>query len=128
MPATSTAGAASAAGGTGGTAQADNTKSSANTPPQPAANAVVIDPKDPQRVYAATPSGVYRSNDAGQTWEATSAGLPGEGVSALALDPRHPEHLFALLSSGALYRSEDGAGMWRLLAGSTGTSGARTGR
>ena len=75
---------------------------------------VLIDPEQPSRVYAGDPTTLYRSNDAGQTWEPAGQGLP-EPVVALALDPRQPERLYALTASGTLYRSEDGAGSWQPL-------------
>jgi photosystem II stability/assembly factor-like uncharacterized protein len=75
------------------------------------ATLVLIDPKQPARVYAADTTTLYRSNDAGQTWEPANQGL-SEAVAALALDPRQPEHLYALMATGTLYRSEDGATSW----------------
>ena len=85
-------------------------------PAQPGAELVLIDPQEPKRVYAADESTVYRSDDAGQTWEPASQGLPEGGVTALALIPRQPERLYAAVASGALYVSEDGATTWRRLA------------
>ena len=76
---------------------------------------MLIEPKQPKRVYAAADSGLYRSDDAGETWQAASAGLPGGGVVALALDPRQPQRLYAATPAGALYLSEDGATSWQAL-------------
>ncbi len=81
------------------------------------ATLVLIDPEQPARVYAANTATLYRSNDAGQTWEPASEGL-SQAVAALALDPRQPERLYALTTEGALYRSEDGATSWTMLPGS----------
>ncbi len=80
-------------------------------PANAAATLVLIDPKQPSRVYAADTATLYRSNDAGQTWEPASQGL-SEPVTALTLDPRQPERLYALTATGVLYRSEDGATSW----------------
>ena len=77
---------------------------------------ILIDPKQPSRVYAADSETLYRSNDAGQTWESASQGL-SEPVAALALDPRQPERLYALTATGTLFRSEDGASSWIALPG-----------
>ncbi len=85
------------------------------------ATLVLIDPEQPSRVYAADAATLYRSNDAGQTWEPANEGL-SEAVAALALDPRQPEHLYALTAPGTLYRSEDGATSWTALP-STETDG-----
>ncbi|MBI3979694.1 MAG: hypothetical protein HY331_16050 [Chloroflexi bacterium] len=88
-------------------------------PAKPGAQAVVIDPKQPKRVYAVNETGLYRSEDAGQTWQPAGSGLPDGGIRVLALDPRRPERLYAANSAGDLYVSEDGAGSWRALPGAS---------
>jgi photosystem II stability/assembly factor-like uncharacterized protein len=88
-------------------------------PAKAGAHNVLIDPKQPKRVYAAGDTGLYRSDDAGETWQAANAGLPAGGVVALALDPRQPTRLYAATPAGALYLSEDGATSWRALASAT---------
>ncbi len=88
-------------------------------PAQSGARVVVIDPKQPKRVYAAGDSGLYRSEDAGQTWQSAAKGLPAGTIQALALDPRQPKRLYATTPAGQLYLSEDGADSWRVLSGET---------
>ncbi len=83
---------------------------------------VLIDPKQAKRVYAAADTGLYRSDDAGRTWQLASQGLPEGGVAALALDPREPQRLYAAVPAGGLYVSEDGARSWRLLPGTGGAA------
>ena len=90
--------------------------------PAAAATLVLIDPEQPSRVYAADSTTLYRSNDAGQTWEPASQGL-SEPAVALALDPRDPERLYALTATGTLYRNEDGAGSWAAIAGTENDAG-----
>ena len=89
-------------------------------PAQAGVHTVLIDPKQPKQVYGAADTGLYRSQDAGETWQAASTGLPVGGVVALALDPREPQRLYAATASGALYLSEDGANSWQALAGMSG--------
>ena len=89
------------------------------------ARVVVIDPRQPEHVYAVADDGrVYRSDDAGRTWSEAGRGQPREGVATLALDPRHPARLYAATASAALYVSEDGARSWRVL-GRVSRDGAR---
>lgn len=83
---------------------------------------VVVDPKQPKRVYAAADTGLYRSDDAGRTWRLAGRGLPEGPVASLALDPRKPQRLYAAIGGGAMYFSDDGATSWRVLPG---TSSAR---
>jgi len=86
-------------------------------PANAGARVVAVDPDWPQHVYAAGDSGVYRSDDGGQTWQASAQGLPEGAIAAMALDPRQPQRLYAATPAGALYLSEDGASTWRPLAG-----------
>ena len=67
-------------------------------------------------MYVSSDTGLYRSDDAGQTWEPAGQGLPNGPIGALTLDPRAPQRLYVAASDGALYLSEDGAGSWRSLS------------
>jgi photosystem II stability/assembly factor-like uncharacterized protein len=87
-------------------------------PANAGATVVLIDPEQPERVYAADATMLYRSEDAGQTWQAAGQGLPSAGIAALALDPRQPQRLYAANTNGELYLTEDGATSWRLLVSS----------
>jgi photosystem II stability/assembly factor-like uncharacterized protein len=78
--------------------------------------ATVSDPQRPERVYAASAAGVFRSDDGGQTWQAASRGIEAPDAVAIALDPRQPRRLYATTVSGALYVSDDGASTWRAAA------------
>src|ERR1700730_8052033 len=46
-------------------------------------NAMLSDPKQPRRVWAATDDGVWRTSDAGVTWN--REGLPGVSLASLSL-------------------------------------------
>ncbi|MCB1606794.1 MAG: hypothetical protein KDI71_07450, partial [Xanthomonadales bacterium] len=94
---------------------------------------VVIDPRDPDRLYAATwqhqrsvanfigggpESGVHRSTDGGESWERLKTGLP-EGVMGkigLAISPQQPDVVYAAIElerrSGGLFRSSDRGSSW----------------
>lgn len=76
-------------------------------------NAIVVDPRDPTIVYAAGPSGVFRSNDSGLNWQFSSEGLNTGPIVALALNPGQPDILFASTAEGALFRSDDGGQTWQ---------------
>ena len=73
---------------------------------------VAVDPLNPQRVYAAGPAGVFRSDDGGLTWEATGDGLAGEPV-AVTLDPASPQNVIAVTADGLVWQSTDGATTWQ---------------
>ncbi len=85
-----------------------------------------IHPQVRATVYAAANSSVYRSLDAGETWEKpANTGLPGIGVRDLVMDPQTPGNLFAGVRSGSrgVYRTSDGGENWeRVNNGLTTTS------
>ena len=93
----------------------------------------VLHPRDPDVLYAAAyqrrravgqtigggpEAGIYRSLDAGATWERVTEGLPEAdmGRIALGVDPRHPDRVYALIYAqgdhGGFFRSEDRGLTW----------------
>jgi photosystem II stability/assembly factor-like uncharacterized protein len=109
------------------------------------ASSLVMDPRDPDVLYAATwqhhrtvaaylgggpESGIHRSTDGGETWEELTEGLP-EGNMAkigLAISPQDPDVLYAAIeldrATGGVYRSTDRGSSWEkrsdAVAGGTG--------
>ena len=83
-------------------------------PENPQVRALAIHPNSPSTVYAGTQSGVYRSDDRGENWEALESPRPGMDVWSLAFHPNQPNVLFAGYEPCAIYRSEDGqrAHLW----------------
>ncbi len=91
--------------------------------------ALASHPVHPERLYAgAAGGGVWRSNDAGQTWAACWSDQDILNIGALAIDQKNPETIYvgtgeANLSSDSypgvgLYKSPDGGKNWQLLASS----------
>lgn len=92
-----------------------------------ALHTVLLDPSNKQRMYVAISSGgVYRTEDAGQTWTAQNRGLRalfmpekypefGQCVHKIALHPARPERLF-LQNHWGLYRSDDCGEHWTDIA------------
>lgn len=81
-------------------------------------------PERAERLYAAAPSGFYRSEDGGYSWVQSLHGLDRSWASNVAILPGVPDTLLltaARSSDGtesALYRSDDGAVSWtRFLLG-----------
>src|SRR5256884_139179 len=113
--------------------------------------AIVVDPRDPNRVFVAVlgqpygPSverGVYRSLDGGATWQKVLEKDENTGAVDLAFDPTNSQTVFAVLwaarqapweigsswtlsASNGLYRSTDGGTTWRQIG--TGLPGAAEG-
>jgi photosystem II stability/assembly factor-like uncharacterized protein len=93
---------------------------------------VVLDPKDPNIVYATTwefrrqpfsfnsggeGSAMWKSTDGGKTWKELKSGLPPKpfGRIAMALSPSEPNKLLAIVESSntGLYISSDGGENWK---------------
>jgi photosystem II stability/assembly factor-like uncharacterized protein len=73
---------------------------------------IIVDASRPATVYAATiGSGTYKTCDGGQTWMASSAGLPDTDILTLALDPSSPWIVYAGTSSG-VFKSVNGGVSW----------------
>jgi photosystem II stability/assembly factor-like uncharacterized protein len=89
---------------------------------------ILLDPKDAARLLVAiSAAGVFRSRDAGVTWEATNRGLKSEGipdpnaevghcVHRLAMHPSRPEVLF-MQKHWDVMRSDDGGDSWHEISG-----------
>ncbi len=105
--------------------------------------AIVVDPKDANRVYVAAQGhpygpnverGVFRSTNGGQSWEKVLYKDENTGAAELVMDPANPQVLYAALwaarvapwevRSGAsieiagsgLYKSTDGGTNWKPLS------------
>src|SRR5437762_8025520 len=114
--------------------------------------AVLIDSKDPNRVFVAVlghpygankERGVFRTTDGGTTWEKVLHKDENTGAFALAFDPADPQTVFAVLYEGrhgpwengswqgknsGLYKSTDGGTTWKPLTKGLPTAEQRLGR
>ena len=73
---------------------------------------VAVDTVTPERVYAAGPAGLFRSDDAGQNWTPAGEGLPAEPL-AVTLNPAEPKMVYVVLIDNSVWRSTDGATSWQ---------------
>jgi len=102
--------------------------------------ALAVDPRDPNRVFAAVlghpygPSeerGIYRSTDGGRTWQKVISKDENTGGSYVEIDPSNPDVVYASMwearegpwedgnlfngAGGGLFKSTDGGSTWHLL-------------
>lgn len=68
-------------------------------------------PKLPQRLLAALQEDLYRSEDAGKTWQNVELPVASHLV-AFAHHPENPTLLFAVTGEGAILKSTDGDVHW----------------
>jgi photosystem II stability/assembly factor-like uncharacterized protein len=79
-------------------------------------NGLVVDPRNPNTIYAATYySGVIKSIDAGGSWTPVNEGLPAKFITALAIDPQNPQILYAAAGL-TLFKSTDAGATWNSTA------------
>ena len=90
---------------------------------------IVLDPSNPRRIFVAiSAAGVFRTDDAGATWQAVNRGLKsGYQIPDPDADVGHCVHRIAMHSSrpGVLFmqkhwdvmRSDDAGGMWHEVSG-----------
>lgn len=74
------------------------------------AHSVVFDPDEPEHLYAAGGTGVFRSRDGGESWERVS--WNGPEVISLAFDPS-AEALYAATREGTIFRSRNQGALWK---------------
>src|SRR5262250_1271240 len=78
------------------TAQAGFNVWTSHGPPGGDVHALAINPTTPSIVYAGVfGAGVFKTTDAGATWNTINAGLTSTDVEALAIDPTAPSTLYA---------------------------------
>jgi photosystem II stability/assembly factor-like uncharacterized protein len=102
--------------------------------------ALAIDPRDPNRVFAAVlghpygpneERGLFRSTDGGQTWQKAIYKDENTGASDVEIDPSNPDVIYASMwearegpwednnevngTGGGLFKSTDGGNTWHAL-------------
>ncbi|MCL3818919.1 WD40/YVTN/BNR-like repeat-containing protein [Aeromicrobium wangtongii] len=65
---------------------------------------VAIDAGDPDRFYAQNHGGVFRSDDAGLSWQSISAGLPADFGFPMVAHPHRPGTIYVYPLDGAIGR------------------------
>lgn len=73
---------------------------------------IVVDPKNPKTVYAATGEGVFKSEDGGIVFKKSSTGLPKSYLTHLIIDPKNQNILYTSTFNAGLYKTADGAKNW----------------
>jgi photosystem II stability/assembly factor-like uncharacterized protein len=85
-----------------------------------ATQCLAVDPQHPAEVYCGTfGQGLWRSNDAGKTWENVGTNVIHEQVMAVAVSPLERSNGQSVVYAGTepsyMYRSQDGGATWREL-------------
>lgn len=83
---------------------------------------VAVDRRHPARVYCGTSGhGLWRSGDAGRTWEPAGPGISSKDITAVAVGTAEHGEAIGVVYAGtepsAVFRSDDGGETWRDLSG-----------
>ena len=80
--------------------------------------ALRADPSDGITIFAATDgAGVFKTTDAGASWQSVSVGLGNLQIQTLVVAPNDRVNLYAVTQQGALYKSTDAAASWTAISG-----------
>ena len=74
-------------------------------------NRLLIDPAEPDVVYAGTTQGVFKTLNKGEAWARLATGLGELYVSSLVLEPGNGQQLYMGTSKG-IFQSRDGGQTW----------------
>jgi len=114
---------------------------------------ILVDPQEPNRVYAAVlghpygpnaERGVFRSGDGGMTWEKILGKDENTGATDLQFDPKNAQTIYAVLwnsrrppwttsgplegHTGGLFKTTDGGSTWRQIGKGLPTNEQKLGR
>ncbi|MEA3187259.1 MAG: hypothetical protein QOD99_1089 [Chthoniobacter sp.] len=87
---------------------------------------LLMSPAQPSLLFQQNHCGVYRSADAGESWQEITAGLPSDFGFPLGIHPREPKTIYVIPLQGAefrcppegklaVFRSRDGGDTWMSL-------------
>lgn len=71
-----------------------------------------VDPLDDKHLYRGTRSGLYASDDGGQSWYEVPMLFAAERAVDITFAPDNPEHIYVALEDLGLIRSTDGGIVW----------------
>ena len=75
-------------------------------------NVIAIDPRIPQRLYAGTTAGLFRSSDGGTLWNAAGTGIGARAVLSLGINPTDANFVYAGTAGGGVFQTANGGDTW----------------
>jgi photosystem II stability/assembly factor-like uncharacterized protein len=91
--------------------------------PVPGIGDLLVDPRRRDTYHAVSCSGLFRSTDAGVSWQERGRGLPGNLCASdgrnpvLAIDPRNPRRIYVGTLSQGVFASSDGGATFQAMNG-----------
>src|SRR5262245_27025279 len=81
--------------------------------PAPEVRTIAVDPRRPGHVTIGTQSGIWRSEDEGDSWKRLAAPAPELAVWSLLAHPTSPDVMLAGYEPCAIHRTEDDGKTWQ---------------
>ena len=78
--------------------------------PTSTVNGFAVHATNAQVMYVAMRDGIFRSENAGESW--TRAANGPKDVAAVAINPKKPTEVYAATADGKVFRSTDGGTRW----------------
>jgi hypothetical protein len=89
--------------------------------------AIVVDPSNPQIIFAATyGGGIFKSTAGGRNWSAMNSGLTTLQIACLTIDPSNPLVIYAGTYYGGVFRSTTGGDRWSAVNSGLPTASVRS--
>jgi photosystem II stability/assembly factor-like uncharacterized protein len=86
---------------------------------------ILVDPYEPDTIYAATLTGLYKSTDGAKSWKRIGESLADQMIVAMVLD-RTRQGVIYIAGRDGVHRSEDAGATWKLINNGFTTTNIRT--
>ena len=83
--------------------------------PEADVRAIAVNPSNSDILYAGTEKGIFRSDNAAESWHRLSSPMDESEVWAITIDRKTPNTLYAGTCPSALFKSTDGGTNWEQL-------------
>lgn len=87
--------------------------------------AIHVDPFEPETVYAASLSGLYKTTDGAGSWARIGESLADQMIIAMVLD-RTRQNVVYIAGRDGMHRSEDGGATWKAINNGLATTNVRS--
>lgn len=87
--------------------------------------AILVDPFEPNTVYAATLAGLYKTIDGAKSWKRIGESLTDQMIISMILDRARKDVIYIVGRDG-VHRSEDGGATWKFMNAGFMTTNVRT--
>jgi photosystem II stability/assembly factor-like uncharacterized protein len=74
-------------------------------------NGFAANPEDPKVMFAAMRDGLFKSTDAGGSWQRVGSDL--KNLAAVAINPKKPSEMYLSTMDGTIYVSADAGVKWK---------------